>query len=397
MRERLTLAFVGLALVLMSVAAVVRGLSIAEITRTAALDHLGAQARTAARVVEAAAQAGEPASVTGLEQLVGPEVRLSVSRPGSDPVVAEGPGFSVGDLGDPLQVTQRVGQTTVTAVQSDEEVRLLTSEKLVSLVPLMLSLVGLAAVAGLLLARRMSRPFAELAAGAAALGRGRFDLDLPQSRIPEVAAIASSLRISAGQLRESIRRDRDFLEHASHVLRTPLTGMRLELEELTLRDDLDDQVRRTTTRCLADVQRLDQAVGELLDFARGRALVSGAEVSLVDLGSRLAQRWRDELPESREVRAFVDSGAELRLTPGPVEQLLDSVLRDVVECGTGPVELRFAGQESHVKVSVHSGPARTDCPERPGMAGARTIAEVLGGRYAGDPTAGGLEIMLPRR
>ena len=399
MRERLTLAFVGLALVLLSVAGVVRGLAVADITRTAELDHLGADARFVARVVETRHEMGEDVTAAYLEGLVAPETRLTVERAGDETLVAEGSGFSVGDLGDPLEVTQTVGATTVGAVESDEAVRRLTSDKLGPLVALMLSLVVLAGLAGFVLAGRMSRPFRALADGAAALGRGRFDIDLPESRVPEVAAISSALRSSAVQLRESIGRDREFLQHASHVLRTPLTGMRLELEELTLRDELDeDDVRRTAARCLSEVQRLDQTVGELLDFARSRSLVSGAEVSLLDLGSRLAQRWRDELGESRRVRAFVDTGGDLMLTPGPVEQLLDSVLRDVSAHGSGPVELRFSGQEDHVKVTVSTGPGRAaGGGERNSAASARTITEVLGGRYSGDPAAGGLDILLPRR
>ena len=78
-------------------------------------------------------------------------------------------------------------------------------------------------------------------------------------------------------------------------------------------------------------------------------------MSLLALGSHIAQRWRGQLPESREVKAFVDSGPEMLLTPGPVEQLLDSVLRDVSESGAGPVMIRFAGQDEHVRVTVRSG------------------------------------------
>ena len=113
---------------------------------------------------------------------------------------------------------------------------------------------------------RLSRPFRDLAESAAALGRGRFDIEAPRSRIPEVVSISDSLRASSLRLQKSLRRDRDFFHHASHVLRTPLTGMRLELEELTLRGDLDADVRRTTARCLSDVERLDCTIAELLEL-----------------------------------------------------------------------------------------------------------------------------------
>ncbi|UUZ60141.1 hypothetical protein [Nocardioides sp. B-3] len=125
--------------------------------------------------------------------------------------------------------------------------------------------------------------------------------------------------------------------------------------------------------------------------------MAGAEVSLLTLGSDVAQRWRDRLPESREVRAYVDGGPDFTLTPGPVEQLLDSVLRDVSERGTGAVTLRFAGEEEHVKVTVRSGPARRGAAQRPSVRVAHTPAEVLGGRCTGDATSGELEILLPRR
>ena len=270
-----------------------------------------------------------------------------------------------------------------------------------------MGLVALAAVLGLAMASALSRPFRDLAESAAALGRGRFDIEPPRSRIPEVVSISDSLRASSQRLQKSLRRDRDFFHHASHVLRTPLTGMRLELEELTLRRDLDPDVRRTTARCLSDVERLDNTIAELLEFARGRALVEGAEVSLLALGSHIAQRWRGLLPENREVKAFVDSGPEMLLTPGPVEQLLDSVLRDVTESGSGPVMIRFAGQDEHVRVTVRSGSSDRYAATSGSVAlaagvrtnadVARTITEVLGGRYTGDATVDQLEILLPRR
>ena len=166
-------------------------------------------------------------------------------------------------------------------------------------------------------------------------------------------------------------------------------------------------VRRTTARCLSDVERLDCTIAELLELARGRALVEGAEVSLLALGSHIAQRWRGQLPESREVKAFVDSGPDLLLTPGPVEQLLDSVLRDVRESGSGPVMIRFAGQDEHVKVTVSSGSSQPYAAVSGAVAlaaemrtnadVARTLTEVLGGRYNGDATVDQLEILLPRR
>lgn len=405
MRERLTLAFVGLALVIIVVAGAVRSMTLGDIVHAAETEDLQQQALAVGRVVEGLEQSGQEVDAGSLADLVPPHVRLLVERPGAADVVVEGVDFD--GTREDVRAASTAGEATVTLVQDEAVAAEVMDRARGPLVALMLGLVALAAVIGLAMASALSRPFRELAESAAALGRGRFDIEPPRSRIPEVVSISDSLRASSQRLQKSLRRDRDFFHHASHVLRTPLTGMRLELEELTLRPDLDDDVRRTTSRCLSDVERLDCTIAELLEFARGRALVEGAEVSLLALGSHIAQRWRGRLPESREVKAFIDSGPEMLLTPGPVEQLLDSVLRDVSESGAGPVMIRFAGQDEHVRVTVRSGSSDRYAASSGSVAlaagvrtnadVARTITEVLGGRYTGDATVDQLEILLPRR
>ncbi|WP_107767769.1 sensor histidine kinase [Nocardioides terrigena] len=405
MRERLTLAFVGLALVIIVVAGAVRAMTLGDVVHASETDDLQQQSLVVGRVVEGLEQSGRPVDAASLSDLVAPHVRLIVERSGQDDVVVDGAGFDA-DAQD-VSASSDVGDATVTLVQDETVTAAVLDSARGPLIALMVGLLALAAVLGLAMASALSRPFRDLAESAAALGRGRFDIEPPRSRIPEVVSISDSLRASSQRLQKSLRRDRDFFHHASHVLRTPLTGMRLELEELTLRRDLDPDVRRTTARCLSDVERLDSTIAELLDFARGRALVEGAEVSLLALGSHIAQRWRGLLPENREVKAFVDSGPEMLLTPGPVEQLLDSVLRDVTESGSGPVMIRFAGQDEHVRVTVRSGSTTAYVAGTGSLAvatqlranadAARTITEVLGGRYTGDATVDQLEILLPRR
>jgi signal transduction histidine kinase len=404
-RERLTLAFVGLALVIIVVAGAVRSMTLGDIVHASETEDLQQQALAVGRVVEQLDRAGRPVDTGSLADLVPPHVRLVVDRPGTADVVVEGTDYD--ETSPDIRAASTAGGVTVTMVQDETVADDVLAQTRNPLIVLLVGLVALAAVLGLVIASALARPFRELAESAAALGRGRFDIEPPRSRIPEVVSISDSLRASSLRLQTSLRRDRDFFHHASHVLRTPLTGMRLELEELTLRRDLDEDVRRTTARCLSDVERLDRTIAELLDFARGRALVEGAEVSLLALGSQIAQRWRGRLPESREVKAFVDCGPELLLTPGPVEQLLDSVLRDVCEAGTGPVMIRFAGQDEHVRVTVRSGspaPYAASSGSVALAAGvrtnadvARTITEALGGRYTGDATLDQLEILLPRR
>lgn len=400
MRERLTVAFVVMAVVVLLVAGVVRAFTLRDLIEEREASTLDRQARLVAVLVTNAERDGEAITTALLEPTAIERTVVTVERQGLPTVSAVGESYDRSDEDDDTVGTETVGRTTVTVRQSHSVIQDILSRNVGPLAALLLMLLLFAGAVGFMLAGYLSRPFVALAESAEALGRGRSDLELPTSSIPEVAAIATSLKASSLRLEDSIKRDRAFFHHASHVLRTPLTGMRLEMEELAMRTDLDDDVRRTASRCVGEVQRLDGVVDDLLEFARGRSLVAGAEISLAALGSRIAQHWRDELPDSIEVRAYVDGGGDARLTPGPVEQLLDHVLADVVATAAGPISLRFAGQPEHVRIRVEGGRPRgtVKAQERSGSESAKAMVEALGGRLTGGVLQeSGVEILLPRR
>lgn len=397
MRGRLTLAFACFALVMTSIGGAIRMQALGDLARTEEIETLSLSARFIGTLVEDVYAEDMTLTPARLVAYVPDESEVTIARNGSSVITVAAADFDTRAASTGTRVEETVGETTITIV---EDATVLTAAKEESRTPLLgmlAAMVLVAALLGFLVATLLARPFNRLAESAAALGRGRFDFEVPKSRIPEVVSIATSLQTSAVQLQDTLQRDREFFHHASHVLRTPLTGLRLELEELSERADLDPDVRESAARSLIDAHRLECTVTELLDFARARRLMAGAEVSLLTLGSDVAQRWRDQLPDSREVRAFVDAGPEVTLTPGPVEQLLDSVLRDVSDNGTGTVTLRFVGQEEHVKVTVTSGPRKDGATGVASAGATETIAEVLGGRCKGDAASGELEILLPRR
>ena len=273
-----------------------------------------------------------------------------------------------------------------------------------SLITLFLLIALLAGVAGWVAARALSSPFQKLAVAAGALGRGRFDLDLPKTRVPEAVAIGKALQTSATQLESRISRERDFAEHASHVLKTPLTSLRLELEELTLRDDVPDDAKAAATRCIRSVDDVNRSAGELVALSRRGSLVEGAELTLHDMATQLAQRWADRLAEERRpLSASAEGDLTMAFTPGPVEHILDLVLSDIVLSGKGPVKITFLAEHDHLRIRMPAGVvangsaaagAASPAPAspRPGK-----VAESQGGRVTGDGEAEDLEILLPRR
>ena len=264
-----------------------------------------------------------------------------------------------------------------------------------SLITLFLLIGLLAGIAGWVAARALSSPFQKLAVAAGALGRGRFDLELPKTRMPEAVAIGKALQTSATQLESRISRERDFAEHASHVLKTPLTALRLELEELTLRDDVPDDAKAAATRCIGSVDDVNRSAGELVALSRRGNLVEGAELTLHDLATQLAQRWADRLAEEqRPLSASAEGDLTMAFTPGPVEHILDLVLSDIVLAGKGPVKITFLAEHDHLRIRMPAGVVANGSRRRgrqpgAGIEEARKVAESQGGRVTGDGVADG--------
>ena len=400
MRARLTASFVVLSVVLLSGALWVRGFSEYSVQRTHEGRELRAEATMLALLVEQHEQLGEPVDRAFLAGLVDSSDRL-VYDPGSGrPIAVEGKAYDESRPDDALEATVDAGAGSLTLTQAGSVLADLTARDKGRLGFLILFVALLAALVGYAMARLLSAPFRQLAGAAGQLGRGRFDLDLPRTRIPEAKAVSQALLTSAGQLQERLASEQAFAEHASHVLRTPLTGLQLELEELAQRHDVPDDVRRTVIRSLGRIEAMDAVAGDLVALARRGALVAGAEIPLRDLATQCAQTWADALAEQdRTLTAAVEGNIETTYTPGPVEHILDLLLADVLRRGQGAVRMEFeADDEGHLSIRLSSEETRDVSGPNAAIAitQARAVVTALGGRLTGD-TPEQLSLLLPRR
>lgn len=401
MRERLTIAFVVLAVVLLLGAGVVRTYVLRDLVREQEAAHLQQEIGLVAAIIDDRTASGGTVDDEFLDSLVGPGARLEFDAGQGTPVVVRGEEYAGAD--DPaadMSATDRAGGGTVTLSQSDDVIADIVGRDLGSVVALFLLIGVVAGLVGFVIASALSSPFQRLAVAAGNLGRGRFDLELPETRIPEARAISTALRSSALQLEERVHRERDFAEHASHVLKTPLTGLRLELEDLTLRDDVPDDVKEAAARSLAAVDEVSTVAGELVELSRRGSLVAGSELPLVDLATQLAQRWADRLDgRNRTLTAAAEGNLALTYTPGPVEHATDLLLADVVRRSAGAVRLVFHGEEAgQLRVRVEAEEHASDDDDALDRIGqARSVVESFGGRVLGDHPADGIEMLLPRR
>jgi signal transduction histidine kinase len=403
MRERLTAAFVVLSVLLLLGAGLVRSFVLRDLIREQEAQHLHEDAAYISQIVTDRQVSGDRVDRAFLKTLVDPDSRLVYAPDAGRTLVVTGRDYDGGDATDDLSASRQVSGGQVTVSQSPAVVSDIIGRDFSSVLVLFLMIAVVAGLIGYYVSTALSAPFRQLAAAAAALGRGRFDLDLPKTRIPEAQAIAQALGTSAGQLEDRLRRERDFAEHASHVLRTPLTGLRFELEDLAQRDDVPEDARVAATRGMKSVDEMNRVTGDLVQMARSGSLVAGAELPLVDLATQLAQRWADRLAvRGRSLTASAEGDLTLTYTPGPVEHVLDLVLADVVRRGTGAVRIVFCGQQGGLlRVKVASGGAVSQryagLEPADRLEEARTVAAALGGRIGGDDPSAGVEVLLPRR
>ena len=222
---------------------------------------------------------------------------------------------------------------------------------LLAVVLLGLGALGAALILALIQARRLADPLDRLARSATRLGDGDFSLATPRSGVPEIDAIASSLDRSAERVEEYLLAERRFSEHASHQLRTALTGLQLRIEELAGNDD--PEVREEAEAALEQSARLLSIIEELLALARtGRA----GNVSRFDLADLVRQHVDDIEPmlgrEGRRAVVVAPEAVPVLATLGAVGQVLDILLSNSVRHGAGCVTATVSVDDRRARVDI---------------------------------------------
>jgi signal transduction histidine kinase len=257
----------------------------------------------------------------------------------------------------------------------------------------MAALGGLAVGAGALVARwqavRLARPLEDLATAARTLGEGDLTVRAPRSGVAEIDVAAAALDDTAERLDRLLARERAFSAHASHQLRTPLTGLRLLLES--------GDPGKVTARALEAADRLERTIDELLTLARTPAPAArplDVDGLLADIrGTRVAQLGA----AGRALRTVrEDSLPDVTVAPGAVRQILAVLLDNATVHGRGTVTVRVRDAGGALALDVEDegeGPVAGADPFRDGVARhglglplARALAEAEGGRLVlGDP------------
>ncbi|WP_019631783.1 sensor histidine kinase [Actinomadura atramentaria] len=152
----------------------------------------------------------------------------------------------------------------------------------------------------------------------------------------EIAQLARTANQTLDRLERAVARQRQFASDASHELRTPITGLRANLEDAAMHPDDTDLVEVVRT-ALRDTDRLESIITDLLLLARIGTGGTAAQES-VDLGA-LA---RAELARRPAVHAVLAEGVRVRGVRMQLVRLLNNLLDNAERYAGGAVEVRVA-------------------------------------------------------
>jgi two-component system, OmpR family, sensor kinase len=127
-----------------------------------------------------------------------------------------------------------------------------------------------AALAGYVLASRVSSPLRRMARTAAEVDAGDISHRMGEtSTSEEIELLAESFDRMLDRLDDAFARQRTFVSDASHELRTPLTVVRGQLEVLARQPDVSrEDVQRVTRLVSAEIERMERLVDDLLLLAK---------------------------------------------------------------------------------------------------------------------------------
>jgi len=235
-----------------------------------------------------------------------------------------------------------------------------------------LGLAGVAAVVliamagiGWAIAHSMTRPLRHLNAAAARFATGDLSTTDPDPGAPpEIAALGATMNTMAHRLERLLAEHREFVADASHQLRTPLTALRLRLENLQSASGTAEEAEELNA-ALDETNRLAGLVDDLLQFARAEETAAPETVDLAQLAADRVDTW-SAIADLADVTLDFSSPhgpVFVGAVPGGVEQILDNLIDNAITAdppGTHVFVTVVRGRTDHRFTIADEGPGLSD-------------------------------------
>ena len=241
----------------------------------------------------------------------------------------------------------------VRVTQSVDAVHRATRRAVVSLTLLGGLVLALGVIAGALIARETSRPILRLEDAARRVEEGDLTTTALVEGSSEQRSLARSFNRMTARISRMLRGQQEFVADASHQLRTPLTGIRLQLEEL--RDGLPDGDERAAgiDAGIKEVDRLSEIVDELLILSRAGERESPAEeFDVAGAAERITERWSKTAADAgiRLTLAHEGDAGSCVCARGDFERALDVLIENAIQYSPRGSEVTIAVEPGQIEV-----------------------------------------------
>jgi signal transduction histidine kinase len=228
-----------------------------------------------------------------------------------------------------------VGAVRVT--QSVDAVNRATWRATLGLVAIGLLVLVLGLAAGALVAGQVAGPVRRLDRAARRVAEGDLTARAEVEGSAEQQRLARTFNDMTSRLERLVASQREFVADASHQLRTPLSGLRLRLEEARASTD-DPGAHDEIDAGLRELDRLSAMVTELLVLSQaGEVDAPPEQVDLEDAARRAEARW--DGANGGRVRSSGEPAAGF-CPPADLDRTLDALIENALHYGNGEVEVR---------------------------------------------------------
>jgi two-component system sensor histidine kinase BaeS len=223
----------------------------------------------------------------------------------------------------------------------------------------------LAGIVAFVLAGAVARPIRRVATASQELAAGEHPEPLPVTGSDELKALAAAFNQMAEELARAKDAERAFLLSVSHELKTPLSAIRGHGE--ALRDGVIEP-EQVAAVVIAEAERLERLVRDLLDLARLNQRVFTVKPEAVDLARLAEEAVGRHSNQARQVG--VDLGADVNgrapatADPDRVLQVLANLIENAIRStpAGGSVTVAAGTQELRV-ADTGPGIAPADLPQ----------------------------------
>ena len=227
-----------------------------------------------------------------------------------------------------------------------------------ALVPLVIGLGLFLLLAAYAAVTWLFRPIRTIRAGAEHIGQGNFDFRITKIRHDQLGDLAADINKMAGDVQRMLDAKRALLLGISHELRTPLSRMRLELEFIDDKDNVES--------LKAEISEMEKIVVALLEAERLNSRHVELSRTEVDVGGLVGRLLTDFFPRDT-------NRIETDLPEEPINALLDEaritlLLKNLVGNALrysrpedGPVRITVSNTDTEILIVVaDNGPGLSD-------------------------------------